>query len=391
MHNTGQRQLESISHPAKQPKLSRPWSAVIGSALRLTTTTLGIAVGAIAFNPSAASAALLVGNTRGDNILIFDDRTGNFGGELIPAGLGGLTDPDDITFGPDGNLYISSGTESSGSILKFDGLTGEFLGRFDQGGFLARPYGNAFGPDGLLYVSSFRTDEILRFDAITGEFIDVFAAGTGTADGLNGPNDLLFGPDGSLYVTTQGSVAANDFSISFDFASQVLRYDITTGESEVFIDQPEPSPDSFGFVSFLGLALGPDEDLFISDFANDVRRYSLSSGDLVDTLSTNYTTDTPPSFNFIGNLTFSPDDTLFVTGFDIGSELGAILRFDGVTGDPLPSPGESGPVFVPTNENLLRPIGIAYSPIVVPEPGTVLAWLVVGGLGASKLRRRQRS
>jgi len=96
---------------------------------------------------SGAGAALLVGNTDGNNVVIFDERTGRFGGEFIAAGTGGLTSPDDLTYGPDGNLYISSGNETSGAILKFDGKTGNFLGRFDQGGRLLRPYGNAFGPD----------------------------------------------------------------------------------------------------------------------------------------------------------------------------------------------------------------------------------------------------
>ncbi|MBE9161963.1 MULTISPECIES: hypothetical protein [Microcoleaceae] len=51
------------------------------------------------------------------------------------------------------------------------------------------------------------TDQILRYNGKTGQFIDVFAAGNQQAGGLNGPNGLLFAPDGYLYVTTQGSVA----------------------------------------------------------------------------------------------------------------------------------------------------------------------------------------
>jgi WD40 repeat protein len=343
------------------------------------------------FGGASAEAALLVGNTEGNNVLIFDERSGRFGGEFIPEGTGGLLSPDDLTFGPDGDLYISSGDNTSGSILRFDGKTGDFLGRFDQGGTLFRPYGLAFGPDDKLYVSSFRTDEILRYDALTGDFIDVFASGTGAANGLNGPNDLLFGDDGSLYVTTQGSVADGTGGINYLFESQVLKFDIFTGVSTVFVPQPDPSPESFGFVSFLGLNFGPNGDLFTSDFANGIRRYNTATGQLVDTISTNYT-GTIPSNNFIGNLTFDPNNILYTVGFDSSkNNQGAILRFDGATGDPLPAAGQPNSIFVSTTPLLKRPIGIAYVPITVPEPGLTIALLMLGAAGVASRTKRDRS
>jgi hypothetical protein len=345
---------------------------------------------------SIAHAALLVGNTEGNNVVLFDEKTGRFGGEFIPAGTGGLLSPDDLTFGLNGNLFISSGDEVSGAILQFDGETGEFLGRFDQGGRLLRPYGVAFGPDSNLYVSSFRSDEILRYNGVTGEFIDVFASGrnplTGQNElnGLNGPNDLLFGDDGSLYVTTQGSVADGLGGISFQFPSQILKYNIfdSNPTPTVFVDQPTPSPDSFGFVSFLGLQFGPDNDIFVSDFANDIRRYD-TTGNLKDVLSTNYT-GTKPSNNFIGNLTFDGRDRLYTVGFDTTqNNQGVILRYDGETGDPLPAGNQPSAIFVPQNKQLKRPIGIAYTESVpIPEPAITLSLLAAGG-GLFFIRRRK--
>lgn len=364
-------------------------------AVQASVTVLGTLV-SLSVDPSKANAALLVGNTAGNNVVIFDEQTGRFGGEFIPQGTGGLTSPDDLTFGPNGDLFISSGGDNFGSILRFDGKTGEFLGRFDKGGKLFRPYGIAFGPDNNLYVSSFRTDEILRFNGATGEFIDVFASGkdpvTGKnqTGGLNGPNDLLFDADGNLYVTTQGTSADGLGGISFGFDSQVLRYNIfdATPTPSVFIEQPEPI---FGFISFLGLAFGPKGDLFVSDFANNIRRYDVVTGSLVDTLNTNYTGVGSTSSNFTGNLAFAPDNTLFTVGFNYTQgNIGSILRFDGETGNPLPAPGETGAVFVADSSNLKRPIGIAYVPITVPEPAGVLGLL---GIGATllKLRRDRHS
>jgi sugar lactone lactonase YvrE len=356
------------------------------SLLNLPAIALVSGLSALGILAPAAQAALLVGNTRGNNVAIFDERTGNYGGEFITAGSGGLTDPDDLTFGPDGNLYVSSGTSTSGAILKFDGKTGSFLGRFDQGGSLLRPYGSVFGPDNKLYVSSFRSDQILRYDALTGAFLDVFAAGTGTINGLNGPNDLLFGPDGNLYVSTQGSVADGKGAIDFRFDSQILKYDIATGTSSAFVSQATPLPDSFNFVSFLGLALGPQGELVTSDFANGIRSYDFTTGALLRTLPTNFT-GTNPSNNFTGSITFDPNNLLYTVGFDTSqNNQGAILRFDGLTGANLPAAGQSGAVFVAQSAVLNRPVGIAYSPLTVPEPGVVIGLLALGLLGISQMK-----
>src|SRR4028118_1635767 len=176
--------------------------------------------------PSNPQGTFLVGNSRGNNVLRFDGNTGNYLGEFIPAGSGGLSNPDQIVFGPDGNgddkpdIYVSSGDKPGNSaeptasaVLRYDGTTGAFIDKFvgdnpntaaDETGGLSRPYGLAFGPDGNFYVSSFLSDQILRYNGKTGQFIDVFASGNQQAGGLNGPNGLLFAPDGNLYVTTQG-------------------------------------------------------------------------------------------------------------------------------------------------------------------------------------------
>jgi sugar lactone lactonase YvrE len=349
---------------------------------------LSTATTILALAPLPGYAALLVGNTSGNNVVAFDEISGDYLGEFISAGSG-LDTPDAFVYGPDGNLYISSGTtpENSG-IFRFDGKTGAFIDQFATGGGLYRPYGLAFGPDDNLYVSSFLTDKILRYKASTGEFVDVFAAGNNGADpeGLNGPNGLLFGPDGYLYVTTQGSVAVKgQADFSFGYESQILRYDISTGIGEVFADQPDPDPDSFGFVSFLGMAIGPqDGTLYVSDYANGIRRYDFITGEPLEPVSTNFT-GTSPSENFMGSLTFDEKGNLYTVGFDINTEAGSILKFD-------ESSLASMPEFTLLANNapqLRRPIGVlATSTVDIPEPSFMLGFVALAG-GWLSTRRRQ--
>jgi DNA-binding beta-propeller fold protein YncE len=312
---------------------------------------------------------LLVANTRASDIVVFDEETGALLATLVPAGSGGLVAPEAMVFGPDGYLYVASGdTEEGSAILRYDPRSGRFIDEFASGGGLIRPRGLAFGSDGLLYVSSLLTDQLLRYDATTGAFVDVFARGSGAAGGLNGPSQLRFGPDGLLYVTTQGSVAIGGQPTFPGLPSQVLRYNLLTGASEVFIDQPQVLPDGAGYVSLLGLAFGPDCDtpggvcdLFVSDFANGIRRYDVTTRQLEATLPTNYLGT--PAQNNLGGLAFGAQERLYSVGFDNkaqGGLTGALLRFNGQTNEPLPSEGKPGALFVEPTPRLVRPIGILY-------------------------------
>jgi streptogramin lyase len=158
------------------------------------------------------------------NVTRFDGQTGVFidtfipnGPSGVPSGSGGVNPPLDLRFGPDNNLYVAS--RDTNQVLRYDGVTGAFLGVAASGGGLNAPVAETFGPDGHLYVSSFQTNQVLRYDGTTGAFIDVFSSGGGLAQ----PNNLAFGPDGNLYMTGEGS--------------GVQRYDGTTG---AFIDTFAP-------------------------------------------------------------------------------------------------------------------------------------------------------
>ena len=168
--------------------------------------------------------------------------TGAFVDNFVSSGSGGLNGPDDLAFGRDFNsdgkedLYVSS--RFTDEVLVYDGQTGEFLGTFVSAGSggLDGPQGLMFGPDGTgdgvpeLYVSSSLTNEVLRYDGKTGSFIDKFVLPF-FGGGLNKPFGLVFGPDGQLYVSSIGT-------------DGVKRYDgfPTITVTTTTADQPDPNP-----------------------------------------------------------------------------------------------------------------------------------------------------
>jgi sugar lactone lactonase YvrE len=121
---------------------------------------------------------------------------------FVLNGSGGLTSPRGLTFGPNGNLFVASG---SGEVLEYDGTSGAFVGVFvdtgGNGGGPVDPYGLLFH-QGSLFVASFFPSEVKEFDASTSAFVQTFvSSGSG---GLSGPTNLAFGASGDLYVTSQG-------------------------------------------------------------------------------------------------------------------------------------------------------------------------------------------
>jgi sugar lactone lactonase YvrE len=153
-------------------------------------------------------------------ILRFDGATGAFIDAFVPAGSGGLGVSRGFAFGPDGNLYVCNWTQewqepqyvNRGGVLRFNGATGAFIDVFIPVETENVFSGIAFGPDGNLYVSS--GNRILRFNGTTGAFMDVFVSGATSP--LDRAFGLIFGANGSLYVCSSKSAA-------------VLRYNSATG------------------------------------------------------------------------------------------------------------------------------------------------------------------
>jgi hypothetical protein len=175
-----------------------------------------------------SSSGLSTGRIRTYNV-----TNGNFLGDLNTTSLQNIDfHPRGIVFGPDSNLYVSV------RDLKKDGLGGHVVrfkpdGSFDKvfiaddGGIgkLNRPEGLTFGPDGNLYITSFRADssdtDSIRIYSANGQFlrkIDLYNVGQPRAYA----QAIIFGPNGRLFVPISNT-------------GEVRRYNVNTSIYNSFI------------------------------------------------------------------------------------------------------------------------------------------------------------
>lgn len=159
-----------------------------------------------------ADGNLYVLNEFSHNVLRFNGTTGAFIDEFISSatlGGAGVTDPDDMELGPDGNLYVTTHiTSPTGAIWKFSGTTGALLSTFATFGGTSHTHGLAFGPGGKVYLGDLGAGVVRQFSSTTGMNLGVFA----TNPLLSLTADLAFAPDGTLYVTCDGTNGVQHFS-----------------------------------------------------------------------------------------------------------------------------------------------------------------------------------
>ncbi|MEM8680344.1 MAG: NHL repeat-containing protein [Planctomycetota bacterium] len=286
----------------------------------------------------AEARRLLVGQWAVHRISEYDLETNQLVRTLVPTGSGGLSTPDGMDFGPDGQLYVSS--SDTNAILKFDAEDGTFLGEFATER-LNMPGNMHFGPDGLLYVANKGLGEVVRFDPVTGDLIDVFATG----GGLQTPVGLLW-DDGMLYVS--------DFN-----GNSILRYDANTGAFiDVFANVNTP----------LILNQDPHGDLLVSSHQDSqIWRYDTDDGNLLGAALSGGPVNCP-----VGHL--YSDGELIVASWGNSR----LLRYDDEGNF-----NEIIGVVARSNDLLLRP---------VPEPQAgALAGLAMFGLWRLRQRRRSTS
>jgi hypothetical protein len=297
-------------------------------------------------------ATILSNNT---NISVSNDTATEGGtsirplGAFVPAGLGGLSSPHALIVGPDGNYYVSSfygnavfRYDSAGNPLPAPGQSGATFVVPGSGG-LSNPHDIAFGPDGYLYVTSDGTSSVLRYDPVTGASAGSFI--TSGEAGLQGARALLF-ENGYLYVGSG--------------ANSVLRFDAVTGApagvSGVSGDAVFISSGSGGLVDPSCMVFGPDGNAYVSSPAtssNAVLRYDGTTGAFLNA----FVSSGSGGIDGPAHMVFRPDGYLYVTGYRSNS----VLRYNGSNGAfagtvvPSGSGGLSSPIDLvfDANGNLL--------------------------------------
>ncbi|MCG8408990.1 MAG: M12 family metallo-peptidase [Phycisphaerales bacterium] len=218
------------------------------------TKTSGGGAGALAQRGQdlviAPDLHVLVTSADDDRIMEFD-LDGNYLGDFVAPGVGGLDEPAGLTFGPDGNLYVSSSLTDN--VLRYNGATGAFINIFASGGGLTAPFGLTFGPNGNLFVTA-GDHEVFEYNGLSGAFVQVFVTDANNG-GLDQPRGLAFKPDGNLLVCSFGT-------------NETLEFDGGTGDPLGKWAQVGTA-DVLTQISPWGIRVGPNGNVFIVKTGED--------------------------------------------------------------------------------------------------------------------------
>lgn len=106
-----------------------------------------------------------------------------------------------IVLGPDGAVWVAD--NKNDRVLCFNAATGAFLSVFQQFGVSTGARDLIFPPDGMLYVSFRDASKVSRYNYVTGDFIDDLAT---SAQNLYLTGGMTWGADGLLYIANVGSL-----------------------------------------------------------------------------------------------------------------------------------------------------------------------------------------
>ena len=227
------------------------------------------------------------------------------------------------TFGPDDNLYISSG--ATNEIFVYDPISKKLIDTFvtSGSGSLDLPTGLMHGLDGNLYVTSSKTNEVLRYDIRPELKFENEKFVTDKSNELNRPTHIEI---------------KNNLMCINNLNGGINCYDEHTG------NPVETHPLSFlNAIAFTdNSVIGPDGESYLANsLVNEIVRLDGTDSEVVMAFDDTFLQT--PSY-----LTFK-DDFMYVSSDD------KIFKYDGIT-------GEFEDVFVVKNDGSLRnPQGLIFT------------------------------
>ena len=247
-------------------------------------------------------------NSRGTHSIKKYDQGGNYLEDFISPGAGGLSNPEDILFHPDGSVLITG--LSNQFIKRYNGITGDYIGNFSSGYNLAGPSKMSIGPDSLIYVTQWgeTQNKVVRFN-LNGAFVDEFTS-IGAPKGLG----HLWDENKNFYVALFGTGGSGT----------VHKFDSLGNDMGTFINSSVLNGPTSIWRNVLG-------EWLVEDWlAGKVLRYS-AAGDYIDEFTTGMTNPEGIAFLPDGKMLIGDwgEDAVHLVNWD-GSLMGYFCSGDGL-------------------------------------------------------------
>jgi streptogramin lyase len=218
------------------------------------------------------------------------------------AGITPGSRPNEITVGPDGNLWFTEGASNRIGRITTAGVVTEFSAGITPG---SAPFGITAGPDGNLWFTEFAAIGRITPTGVVTEFP--------TGIGLGGePNEITTGPDGNLWFTASGAIGRITPS------GTITKF--TAGIT----------PGSFPG----GITAGPDGNLWFTD-AGSVGR--ITTAGAVTLFKAGLAPGSDPTL-----ITAGPDGNLWFTEHDAIGQISPAGQISVFSADITPTNGEVG-------------------------------------------------
>lgn len=274
--------------------------------------------------------------------------SGQTGAVFVPAGSGGLSKAADVSFGPDGNLYVCS--NNTNQILEYQGPAGSspgaFMRVFVSVTNASSPANLTFGPDGNLYVSLYNAGisaygQVNRYDGATGAPIGTGVFVPLASGGLIQPRGIVFDPQGTnMYVVED--LTGNGYVSSMPRPmGQVLRFQGPNGQNPGAYVDAYVTGGQAGLSIPIGLARDAAGNLYVSDRDTaNVTRFAPGT-------QAAFTVTLDSASGGQVSVNYATANSLAVSGADYGQTSGALVFAPGVTAQtinvPIVSVATGGP------------------------------------------------